>query len=54
MGLDQYIHASSSQKAGIGLNQDWLDKELEKYPDARHVFAFGHTLAFTMNIRIYW
>lgn len=46
LGLDQYIHASSSQKKGIGLNQHWLDKELERYPDTRHVFAFGHTPVF--------
>jgi hypothetical protein len=46
VALDQYMHASKSQKSGICINQDWLDKELKKNSKAKHVFAFGHTPAF--------
>lgn len=46
MGLDQYMHADSTQTKGIILNQNWLDNELLKYPNSKHVFAFGHTPAF--------
>jgi hypothetical protein len=46
VALDQYMHASESQKQGIGLNQEWLNEELGKHPQAKHAFAFGHTPAF--------
>ncbi|RPH32672.1 MAG: hypothetical protein EHM93_08105 [Bacteroidales bacterium] len=46
IGLDQYIHANAAQKDSITIDQKWLDKELLKYPDSKHVFAFGHTPAF--------
>jgi calcineurin-like phosphoesterase family protein len=46
VALDQYMHADSTKKKGIKIDQEWLDLELRKYPDANHVFAFGHTPAF--------
>ena len=46
IGLDQYMHADSTKKDSIYLNQEWLDQELQKYPNANHVFTFGHTPAF--------
>jgi hypothetical protein len=49
IGLDQYMHAKKDQKSGIELNQEWLDNELKKYPNAKHVFTFGHTPAFSAN-----
>lgn len=46
IGLDQYIYADSTKKKGITIDQEWLNQELQKYPDAEHVFAFGHTPTF--------
>ena len=46
IALDQYAHASDSQKEGIGINQEWLNEELDNHPNAKHVFTFGHTPAF--------
>ena len=49
VGLDQYMHADADQKSGIEINQEWLDQELQKYPDTKHVFVFGHTPVFAAN-----
>jgi hypothetical protein len=49
LALDQYMYADASQTKGIAINQKWLDKELQEYPDVEHVFAFGHTPAFAAN-----
>jgi len=46
IGLDQYIYSDSTKQAGITLNQDWLNGELESNPSAKNVFTFGHTPAF--------
>ncbi|PKP01157.1 MAG: hypothetical protein CVU11_16060 [Bacteroidetes bacterium HGW-Bacteroidetes-6] len=46
IGMDQYMHANAAQNDSIVLNQAWLDKVLLKYPEALHVFVFGHTPAF--------
>ncbi|MBI9034007.1 MAG: metallophosphoesterase [Bacteroidales bacterium] len=46
VGLDQYMHASADKKSGIGLDQNWLNEEIQKNPKAEHIFAFGHTPAF--------
>lgn len=49
IGLDQYIHADSTQRKDIAIDQEWLDQELLKYPDVNHVFTYGHTPAFAAN-----
>jgi len=49
LALDQYMHADSTQKGGIEVDQEWIDKKLQEYPDAKHVFAFGHTPAFAAH-----
>ena len=46
IALDHYMHADSTETKGIKINQEWLDKILQKYHDTKHVFAFGHTPAF--------
>lgn len=46
IGLDEYMHANATKDSIIYVNQKWLDLELLKYPDSKHVFAFGHTPAF--------
>jgi hypothetical protein len=49
LGVDEYMHASSSQKKGIGLNQAWVNRVLKNNPKAKHVFVFGHTPAFAAH-----
>lgn len=49
VALDQYMHSDSTQKKGIQLNQEWLDKELLMHPEVKRVFTFGHTPAFSAN-----
>ncbi len=46
IALDQYMQASPDKKTGITIDQAWLNKKLQEYPDAEHVFAFGHTPVF--------
>ncbi len=46
LALDQYMHASASKKEGISIDQDWVNLKLKEHPNAKHVFAFGHTPVF--------
>jgi hypothetical protein len=46
IGMDQYMYSDSTKTKGITIDQEWLDQELQNYPDAEHVFVFGHTPAF--------
>jgi hypothetical protein len=49
LGVDEYIHADSTEKSSIGVNQNWINSVLKNYSDTKHVFIFGHTPSFAAH-----
>lgn len=51
IGIDQYMNTDSTEKKNIKVNQNWINEVLEQNQNADHVFAFGHTPAFSAHHR---
>lgn len=49
IGLDEYQRASDDEKTGITFDTKWLLEQVKAQPDAKSVFVFGHTPAYSAN-----